>query len=196
MSGVGFVRCALLSLLTIVLAAPRDSEAQTRRAGHDFTAGGAIGLDGSTASGYPGGPELAGFIEAPLADDLKVRGEVGVGYWDVEPPFGGDPDDSLRRHRITGSVIKPLTSISPSRRTSVYVGGGAGLYFYRFRRHDNSATVGVHGLGGVDYLLKHPSRRWLVGGEAQVQILGAPDDPGGDGTAGVIHVRGFVKYRF
>jgi hypothetical protein len=167
MSRAGLTRLTLVPLVTLllVLAAPRPGDAQARRAGDDFAVGGAFGLDGSTAAGYPGGPELAGFIEAPLTRDLKVRGEVGIGYWDIDPPLGGDPDDSLRRHRITGSVIKPLTSISPSRRTSIYVGGGAGLYFYRFRRHDDSATVGVHGLGGIDYLLRHPSRRWIVGGE-------------------------------
>ena len=63
------------------------------------------------------------------------------------------------------------------------------------RRHSDSVTAGIHGLGGLEYRLPSPRQRFSVGGELQIQFLGAPDDPGGDGSTGVVHVAGFLKYR-
>jgi hypothetical protein len=181
---------ALLALTSSVAAAQTASRGRP-----DLEVGGTLAIDSSTSDAYPGGPELGGLIEMPLSRDWRVRGEVGIGFYDIEGPFGVDPDANLRRHRLAGSLIHPLGQVGSNRRLHAYVGGGAGLYFYRFNRRSDSATVGLHGLGGLEYRLASPRQRFSVGGELQLQFLGAPDDPGGDGSVGVIHVAGFLKYR-
>jgi len=172
------------------------SAAQRARSESPIVVGGTRGVDGSSAHAYPGGPEIGGLVELPIAHDLKVRGEVGFGFWDDDlPPFDGISDGDLRRTRIAGSIIKSLQEPLTRRRLGYYVGGGAGLYFYRFAERSDSSGVGVHGLGGVEYLLPQGGNRWLVGGEAQLQIIGAPEGPADDDLLKVFHVAAVVKYR-
>ena len=191
-----FTRFALRSVLalsvTIVAAAP----ALAQRTGAPILVGGSLGLDGSSADAYPGGPEISGLVELPMANDLRLRGEVGFGFWDDDlPPFDGISDGDLRRTRITGSIIKTLREPLTRRRLGYYAGGGAGLYFYRFSERSDSSGFGVHGLGGVEYLLPQGGNRWLVGGEAQLQIIGSPEGPADDDLLKVLHVAATVKYR-
>ena len=187
-----FRRVVLGSLVTLATAAP----ALAQRSGDPIVVGGTLGVDGSSADAYPGGPEIGGLIELPIANDLKVRGEAGFGFWDDDlPPFDGISDGHLRRTRIAGSIIKSLQEPLTRRRLGYYVGGGAGLYFYRFAERSDSSGVGVHGLGGVEYLLPQGGNRWLVGGEAQLQIIGAPEGPADDDLLKVFHVAAVVKYR-
>ena len=191
-----FTRFALRSVLalsvTIVAAAP----ALAQRTGAPILVGGSLGLDGSSADAYPGGPEISGLVELPMANDLRLRGEVGFGFWDDDlPPFDGISDGDLRRTRITGSIIKTLREPLTRRRLGYYAGGGAGLYFYRFSERSDSSGFGVHGLGGVEYLLPQGGNRWLVGGEAQLQIIGSPEGPADDDLLKVLHIAATVKYR-
>lgn len=179
---------------TLLLATP--SAAQRTRGSGPIVVGGTLGLDGSSADAYPGGPEIGGFVELPIANGLKVRGELGIGFWDDDlPPFDGMSDGNLRRTRISGSVIKPLREALTRRRLGYYVGGGAGLYFYRFGERSDSSGFGIHGLGGVEYLLPRGGDRWLVGGEAQLQIIGSPEGPADDDLLKVLHLAAVVKYR-
>jgi hypothetical protein len=183
---------ALALAVSALIAAP----AAAQRTGAPIVVGGSLGIDGSSADAYPGGPEIGGFVELPMANDLRVRGEVGLGFWDDDlPPFDGISDGDLRRTRITGSVIKTLREPLTRRRLGYYAGGGAGLYFYRFAERSDSSGFGVHGLGGVEYLLPQGGNRWLVGGEAQLQIIGSPEGPADDDLLKVLHIAATVKYR-
>ena len=53
----------------------------------------------------------------------------------------------------------------------------------------------MHGLGGVEYLLPQGGNRWLVGGEAQLQIIGSPEGPADDDLLKVFQLSAVVKYR-
>jgi hypothetical protein len=188
------IRVGAAAAATLLFTTP--SAAQRGRGDAPIVVGGTLGVDGSSADAYPGGPEIGGLVELPIANDLKVRGEVGFGFWDDDlPPFDGISDGDLRRTRISGSVIKSLREPLTRRRLGYYVGGGAGLYFYRFSERSDSSGVGIHGLGGVEYLLPQGGNRWLVGGEAQLQIIGAPEGPADDDLLKVLHVAAVVKYR-
>jgi hypothetical protein len=167
-----------------------------QRSTDPIVVGGTLGVDAASGDAYPAGPEIGGLVEFPLRNDLRLRGEVALGFWDEDlPPFDGISDGDLRRHRISGSIIKVLQEPLTRRRLGYYVGGGAGLYFYRFSGRSDSSGVGVHGLGGVEYLLPQGGNRWLVGGEAQLQIIGAPEGPADDDLLKVLHVAAVVKYR-
>jgi hypothetical protein len=185
-------RFALTLAATVLVAAP----AFAQRSREPIVVGGTLGIDGSSADAYPGGPEISGLVELPMANDLRLRGEVGFGFWDDDlPPFDGISDGDLRRTRITGSIIKTLREPLTRRRLGYYVGGGGGLYFYRFAERSDSSAVGVHGLGGVEYLLPQGGNRWLVGGEAQLQIIGAPEGPADDDLLKVLHIAAVLKYK-
>jgi hypothetical protein len=177
---------------TVLAAGP----AAAQRSGAPILVGGSVGFDGSSADAYPGGPEISGLVELPIANDLRLRGEVGFGFWDDDlPPFDGISDGDLRRTRLSGSIIKTLREPLTRRRLGYYAGGGAGLYFYRFSERSDSSGFGVHGLGGVEYLLPQGGNRWLVGAEAQLQIIGSPEGPADDDLLKVLHIAATVKYR-
>jgi hypothetical protein len=186
-----------LTLLATFAAVAAAAPASAQRGGSQpIMVGGTLGLSGSSADAYPGGTELSGLVELPMANDLRLRGEFGVGFWDDDlPPFDGISDGDLRRTRLTASVIKPLQEALTRRRLGYYVGGGGGLYFYRFAERSDSSGFGVHGLGGVEYLLPQGGNRWLVGGEAQLQIIGSPEGPADDDLLKVLQFSAVVKYR-
>src|SRR5215212_220396 len=133
------IRLGLASAATIVLVSPALAQ-RARAAREPLVVGGTLGTDVASGDAYPAGPDISGFIEYPIREDLRLRGEVGLGFWgDDLPPFDGITDGDLRRHRITGSVIKVLRAPLTRRRLGYYVGGGAGLYFYRFAERDDSS---------------------------------------------------------
>ncbi len=188
------IRFGLATVATLLLAVP--SAAQRAGGANPIVVGGTFGVDGSSADAYPAGPEIGGLVELPMANDLRLRGEFAVGFWDDDlPPFDGLSDGDLRRTRLTASVIKTLREPLTRRRLGYYAGGGAGIYFYRFAERSDSSGFGVHGLGGVEYLLPRGGNRWLVGGEAQLQIIGSPEGPADDDLLKVLHVAAVVKYR-
>jgi hypothetical protein len=188
------IRFGVATAATLLLATPSSAQ---RAGGTDpIVVGGTLGVDGSSADAYPGGPEIGGFVELPFANDLRLRGEFGIGFWDDDlPPFDGISDGDLRRTRLSASVIKSLREPLTRRRLGYYAGGGAGIYFYRFAERSDSSGFGIHGLGGVEYLLPQGGNRWLVGGEAQLQIIGSPEGPADDDLLKVLHVAAVVKYR-
>jgi hypothetical protein len=189
------IRIGLTAAVTLVLAAPALAQGQ-RAAREPLVVGGTVGLDGSSADAYPGGAAISGLVEYPLREDLRLRGEVGLGFWEDDlPPFDGISDGDLRRHHISGSIIKSLRAPLRRRRLGYYAGGGAGIYFYRFAERDDSSGFGIHGLGGVEYLLPQGGNRWLVGGEAQLQIIGSPEGPADDDLLKVFSVAAVLKYR-
>jgi hypothetical protein len=188
------IRFAIATAATLLLAVP--SAAQRAGGANPIVVGGTFGVDGSSADAYPAGPEIGGLVELPMANDLRLRGEFAIGFWDDDlPPFDGLSDGDLRRTRLTASVIKTLREPLTRRRLGYYAGGGAGIYFYRFAERSDSSGFGVHGLGGVEYLLPRGGNRWLVGGEAQLQIIGSPEGPADDDLLKVLHVAAVVKYR-
>ena len=194
--GSRIARFALIHVAAVCALASASPALAQRSAREPLVVGGTFGFDGSSADAYPGGPGISGFIEYPLGDGLRLRGEAGLGFWgDDLPPFDGISDGDLRRHRITGSIIKSLRAPLTRRRLGYYAGGGAGLYFYRFLERDDSVGFGVHGLGGVEYLLPQGGNRWLVGGEAQLQIIGSPEGPADDDLLNVLSIAGVVKFR-
>ena len=189
------IRIGLTAAVTLVLAAPALAQRQAA-AREPLVVGGTVGFDGSSADAYPGGAAISGLIEYPLREDLRLRGEAGLGFWEDDlPPFDGVSDGDLRRHHISGSIIKSLRASLTRRRLGYYAGGGAGIYFYRFAERDDSSGFGIHGLGGLEYLLPQGGNRWLVGGEAQLQIIGSPEGPADDDLLKVFSVAGVVKYR-
>jgi hypothetical protein len=188
------IRFGVATAATLLLAVP--SAAQRAGGANPIVVGGTFGVDGSSADAYPAGPEIGGLVELPMANDLRLRGEFAIGFWDDDlPPFDGLSDGDLRRTRLTASVIKTLREPLTRRRLGYYAGGGAGIYFYRFAERSDSSGFGVHGLGGVEYLLPRGGNRWLVGGEAQLQIIGSPEGPADDDLLKVLHVAAVVKYR-
>jgi len=96
------LQSALVLAATVLVAAP----AFAQRNHAPIVVGGTLGVDGSSADAYPGGPEFGGLVELPIANDLTLRGEVGFGFWEDDlPPFDGISDGDLRRTRIAGSII-------------------------------------------------------------------------------------------
>jgi hypothetical protein len=181
------------ALACAMLALPNPAAAQGGN--HSVFVAGTAGADGSTSGTYDAGPELGGFVGLEFARHaLSLRGDVGVGLWDLDAPGAGAPG-SVQRLRIAGSVIKAFGPFGRSRRWSAFVGGGAGVYLYRADGRSNDVAPSVHGLGGIECLLPHASRRWSVGAEAQFQRLDAPDDPRGAGWLSVVRAGGFVKYK-
>jgi hypothetical protein len=195
--GLRIARFALIHVAAVLGTLAFTSPAFAQRTAREpLVVGGTVGFDGSSADAYPGGAEIGGFIEMPFGNGLRLRGELAHGFWEDDlPPFDGISDGNLRRHRITGSVIKSLRAPLTRRRLGYYVGGGAGLYFYRFAERDDSSGFGIHGLGGVEYLLPQGGNRWLVGGEAQLQIVGSPEGPADDDLVKVLSIAGVVKFR-
>ena len=189
---LALIRLFVTTTAVLVFAAA----ASAQRPREPLVVGATLGPDLSSHDAYPGGTEFGGLIEAPLTPDLRVRGELGVGFWgDDLPPFDDIRDGDLRRVRLAGSVIKSLAEATTRTRLGTYVGGGAGIYFYRFSQRDDSSGFGVHGLGGVEYLLRQGGNRWLVGGEAQLEIIGAPEGPADDDLLKVLRLAAVVKYR-
>jgi hypothetical protein len=186
------LRFAAFTTTVVALAAPVAAQ----RPREPLVVGATLGHELSSHDAYPGGAEIGGLVEVPFTPDVRIRGEVGIGFWgDDLPPFDDIRDGDLRRVRLAGSFIKTLAESTSRTRLGTYVGGGAGIYLYRFSERDDSSGFGFHGLGGVEYLLRQGGNRWLVGGEAQLQIIGAPEGPADDDLLKVLHVAGFVKYR-
>lgn len=185
------VLAALAILAALAVARPAAAQGGNRSV---FVAG-AAGLDASTSGTYAGGPELGGFVElAFVRQALRVRGEIGVGFGDLDEP-GATVPGHVQRLRLAGSVLKTLHPFGRRRRLFVFVGGGAGVHIDRRDGGANGIVPAVHGLGGVEYALPHASGRWSVGGEAHVQRRGAPDEPGPGQWLTVVRVGGFVKCR-
>ena len=195
--GPRLARSACIHIAAVVCTIACASPALAQRAAREpLVVGGTFGFDGSSADAYPGGADIGSLIEYPLGNGLRLRGEAGLGFWEDDlPPFDGISDGALHRHRISGSIIKAFREPLTRRRLGYYAGGGAGLYFYRFAERDDSSGFGIHGLGGVEYLLPQGGNRWLVGGEAQLQIVGSPEGPANDDLVKVLTIAGVLKYR-
>jgi hypothetical protein len=182
---------AALAFVALTIPTPAAAQGSNRSV---FVAG-AAGVDGSTSGSDHGGPELGGFVELALARQaIGLRGEAGVGIGDLDAPGPGVPG-SVRRLRIAGSLIKAFGPFGRRRLLIAFLGGGAGAYVYRMNGRSNSIEPSVHALGGVEYLLPHAGRRWSVGGEAQFQRVGAPEEPRVGGWLDVVRVGGFVKFK-
>jgi hypothetical protein len=188
---VAAIVATTLAVVALTMPAPASAQGSNRSV---FVAG-AAGVDGSTSGNHDGGPELGGFVELALASQaLGLRGEVGVGFWDLDAPGAGVPG-SVQRLRIAGSVIKAFGPYGRRQRLLAVLGGGAGAYLYRANGRSNGVAPSVHGLGGVEYLLPHAGLRWTVGGEAQFQRVGAPAEPRMGGWLSVVRVGAFVKFK-
>src|SRR3954468_4116846 len=188
---------ALLAVLTGRLAAPSESAAQYHRLTDGIVVGGTLTSAGSGAEVLAGGPEVGGLIEIPLGDELRLRGEAAIGAWH----FNGYADagiagSGMLRHRLTASVLRRRVPPRPDRRLAGYAGGGAGIYLYRFPSRADGAAWGIHGVAGVEYLLRTMRSRWILGGEVQVHAMGEPKAPDGLSLPMfAAHVAAVLKYR-
>lgn len=195
------MRVVLLTLLVLFtgrLAAPAEAVAQYHRVTDGIVVGGTLATAGSGAEALTGGPELGGLIEIPLSDTLRLRGEAALGDWHFNGyPHAGIAGSSMRRYRLTASVLRSRQPPSPNRRLAGYAGGGAGLYLYRFPVRADGGAWGIHGVAGVEYLLHTARSRWLLGGEVQLHGMGQPKSPGEDASLPMVgaHVAAVLKYR-
>ena len=175
------MRVVVLTLLVVFtgrLAAPAEALAQYHRADRWIVVGGTLAAAGSGAEVLAGGPEMGGLIEIPMGDTLRLRGEAAVGRWHFDGyPYAGIAGSRMRRHRLTVSVLRSRYPPSPDRRLAGYAGGGAGVYLYRFPSRPNGGAWGIHGVAGVEYLLRTMRSRWILGGEVQLHVMGQPKAP-------------------
>ena len=195
------MRAVVLTLLALFagrLAAPSETQAQYHRLTDAIVVGGTLASAGSGAETLAGGPEIGGLIEVPIGDVLRLRGEAATGFWHFDGyPYAGVPGSGMRRHRLTVSVLHSRTPPSPGHRLAGYAGGGAGLYLYRFPSRPDGGAWGLHGVAGVEYLLRTMRSRWIAAGEVQLHAMGAPRAPG-DVTSmpmAAAHVAAVIKYR-
>ncbi|HWJ55556.1 MAG TPA: hypothetical protein VNR90_05045 [Vicinamibacterales bacterium] len=189
---------ALLAVLTGRLAAPAAAAAQYHQVTDAIVVGGALGSAGSGAQRVTGGPEIGGLIEVPMGDALRVRGEAALGMWHFGAnPYFGIAGIAMRRHRLTVSVLRSRFPPSPARRLAPYAGGGAGIYLYRFSSGPNGGAWGIHGVAGVEYLLRTMRSRWIAGGEVQLHAMAQPKAAGDVTWTPMIgtHVAIVLKYR-
>jgi hypothetical protein len=169
-TAVPFLTLALV--LTGRLAVPSEARAQFLRPLNDTIS---IGVTGGAGLGAPidGGFELGGTIEVPISLDLRLRGDAASGRWD----YGGNvatrnPPATFSRHRLLGTIIKPIVPLGPGRSLGSYFGGGAGVYLMRFSRQPDAVSAGTQVVWGVEYLT--PDRRWLLSTEVQLLFVREP----------------------
>ena len=112
---------------------------------------GALGDYPKTRSGHS--PDVSVSAELPLAERFSARADVGSAAWTFQDRDArGAPltRDRVRVTRATLSLVKqtPTPCGSPLR---LYLGGGIGVYRYRFRDQRLATTRnGVHVLVGVE----------------------------------------------
>jgi hypothetical protein len=192
------VLLVLLLLLTGRLVTPSEATAQYHRLTDAVVIGGTLASAASGAEGLDGGPELGGLIEIPLGDTLRLRGEAATGLWHADGyPHAGIAGSDMWRHRLTVSVLRSRRPPSPAWRLSGYAGGGAGVYLYRFPSRADGGAWGIHGVAGVEYLLRTMRSRWIVAGEVQLHAMGQPKAPEEVTSIPMLgaHVSAVLKYR-
>jgi hypothetical protein len=180
------------------LAAPSEATAQYHRLSDAITVGGTLTSAKSSSESLTGGPEIGGLVEFPVGDQYRLRGEAAAGFWHFDGyPYADIAGSPMRRYRLTASVLHSRLPPSPRRRLSAYGGGGAGLYFYRFPERPNGGAWGIHGVMGVEYLLRTMRSRWVAGGEVQLHAMGQPKAPDSPYSIPMLsaHVAAVVKYR-
>jgi hypothetical protein len=172
------MRRPLVPLVTLVfvlsgrLALPSDARAQFLRPLND-TIGVGVTVGAGLGAPLDGGFELGGTIEVPIALDLRLRADAATGRWTYGGVSGSlNPAAAFWRHRIVGSLIRPIIPLAPGRPLGTYCGGGAGAYLTRFRDEPDAVRPGTHILWGLEYL--SPDRGWLIDGEVQVLFVRPP----------------------
>ena len=166
---------ALLTLALVLsgrLALPSEARAQLRRPLNDTIS---VGVTTGVGAGAPldGGFELGATVEVPLSLDFRVRADASAGLWEYGgEPSGGAPSATFWRHRIVGSLIRPIHPLRAGRSLGSYMGGGAGVYITRFTEQPDAVSRGGHYLWGLEYV--SDDRRWLVNGEVQLLFVQEP----------------------
>jgi hypothetical protein len=166
----------LLFTLALVLsgrlAAPSEARAQLIRPLNDTISAGAT-VGAGLGAPIDGGFEVGGTIEVPLSLELRARADAAIGRWTYGGGSGGQyPAARFWRHRIIGSLIRPIVPLGPGRPLGTYWGGGVGVYVTRFRDEPDAVRPGTHGLWGFEYL--SPDWRWVISGEIQVLFVREP----------------------
>jgi hypothetical protein len=168
------MRPAALSLLTLALvlsgrlALPSEASAQYRPLSDTIN----IGISIGAGAGAPidGGFELGATLEVPLSLTLRVRADAAAGRWQFGGnPLAAAPAATFGRHRIVGSLIRPIIPLRPGQRLGTYTGAGGGLYFLRFAEQPDAVSRGAHWLWGLEYLSS--DHRWLFTGEVQLMFV-------------------------
>ena len=133
---------------------------------------GALGVFPQNRSGHS--PDLAVSAELPLVDRWSARADVGTAAWTFQDRDSlGVPlrRDRIRVTRATVSAIKqtPTPCGAPLR---LYLGGGFGVYRYRFRDQRMGTTrSGAHGLLGIEVL---PRERVAVAVDVALHAVRGP----------------------
>ena len=126
-------------------------------------------------SGSEAAIDFSAVVEYPLIDRFSVRGNAGTVRWPfLSRNFRNEPEvfDRVRIDRVSLSWLKRTESwcLYP---LFGYVGGGIGLYRYRFAGDGTSITrPGVHLMAGLDIPVGY---RLAVNGEVGFEAARGPD---------------------
>ena len=154
------------------LALPSEARAQYLRPLNDTIATG-VTLGAGLGAPLDGGFEIGGTLEIPVSLDFRFRGDVASGIWQyTADPYTAEPSATFVRHRILGSLIRPVIPVGPGRPLGTYWGAGGGVYLTRFSDQPDAVSGGTHVIYGLEVL--SPDRRWLVCAEVQVLFVQAP----------------------
>jgi hypothetical protein len=156
------------------LALPSEARAQYLRPLNDTIATG-VTIGSGLGAPPDGGFEVGGTVELPISLDLRLRGDAASGVWRYGGDGGRYRTATFQRHRLIGSIVRPIIPLAPGRPLGTYWGGGAGVYVTRFREEPDAVKPGTHVLWGLEYLT--PDRRWLINGEVQVLFVRSPHQP-------------------
>jgi hypothetical protein len=199
------MRVLLLTLVFVFagrLAAPSAATAQYYtqpyvRLTDAIVVGGSFTAAETGTEPISGGRELGGFVEVPLSDDVRLRGEAAVGFWRYGAErYVGVPDSRGQRYRLSASAIRSPFALSAAQRFAPYGGGGMSFYVYDVPYAADKTRWGVHGLAGAEFLLPGERSRWILAGEIQLHLAGGPIRPDSYGTTWLVgHASLLLKYR-
>jgi len=95
------------------LALPSEARAQYLRPLNDTIATG-VTLGAGLGAPLYGGFEIGGTLEIPVSLDFRFRGDAASGIWQyTADPYTAEPSATFVRHRILGSLIRPVIPVEP-----------------------------------------------------------------------------------
>jgi hypothetical protein len=168
-----FVAVILLMLLVPLASAQSDIP-------ENVTIGATVGAaaDGNTWSGGGTGPWTTVHVDVPVRS-ARVRFSGGVTSWtpNNDPQDGGLAAGRVWLTHLAVTAVR--TVIEPTVRYPLGAYYGLGVSGYRYDvQHGRLAhrhTGGLHGVGGLEYVLH--DRRLVVRAETEIHFAGGPGHP-------------------